>query len=76
MIRHGSPYMTVAPMAHWPMTRRMPISEMNRAQGTLARKTNAARSQAPHKITLIRPVAALPDRQRFPARTIPKLFYP
>lgn len=76
MIQRGSPYITVAPMAHWPMTRRMPVSGMNQAQVTLARKTNAARSPTPPKITLIRPVAALPDRQRFPARTIPRLFYP
>lgn len=76
MIRHGSPYMTVAPMAHWPTTRRMPISEMNRAQGTLARKTNATRNLTPLEITSIGPAAALMDRQRLPARNIPKLIYP
>lgn len=76
MIRHGSPYMTVAPMAHGPMTRRMPIPELSWALGTPASKTDAARCLTPHEITLIGPRAALSDRQRLPARTIPKPFYP
>lgn len=76
MIRHGSPDMTVAPMAHWPMTQRIPISEMTWAQGTPARKTNAVRRLTSHEIMLIRSVTALPDRQRLPASTIPKPLYP
>ena len=76
MIRHSPSCMTVTHMASWPTTQRMPISEINREQCTMARKTNAARSPTLHKITLIRPVDALPDRQSLPARTIPKPFYP
>lgn len=76
MIRHGSPYMTVAPMAHWPMTRRMPIPELKRAQDTLIRKTTAASGLTPSEITPFRPIVALPARQRLPARTTPKPIYP
>jgi hypothetical protein len=76
MIRHGSPCTTVTPMVSWPMTPHMPIPELSRAQGTSARKTNVARNLIPHQTTLIGPTAALPDRQRLPARTIPKLYYP
>lgn len=74
MIRHGSLCTTVAPMMSCPMIQRMPISESNRAQGTLASRTNAASSLTPHKITLIGPAATLPDRQRLPARTVLKPF--
>ena len=76
MIRHGSACMTVTLMASWPTTQRMPISELNRAQGTLIRKTIVARCLTPHETTLIRPIVALPARQRVPARTIPELIYP
>ena len=76
MIRHGSPYMTAAPMAHWPMPRRMPIPELKRAQDTLIRKTTAASGLTPPEITPFRPIVALPARQRLPARTIPKPIYP
>ncbi len=76
MIRHGSPCTTVAPMVSWPMTQRMPIPELRRAQATPASKTNATSNLTPHEITFIGPAAAVPDRQRLPARTIPKLIYP
>jgi len=76
MIGHGSPCTTVAPMVSWPMTQRMPIPELRRAQGISANKTNATSNLTPHEITFIGPAAALPDRQRLPARTIPKLIYP
>jgi hypothetical protein len=76
MNRHGSACMTVAPKAHWPMTQRVPIPELNRPQRILAPKANAARGLTPHEITLIRPIIPLPARQRLPARTIPKPIYP
>ena len=76
MIRHGQPCMTVTLMATWPTTQRIPIPEVSRAQHTLTRKTTAARGLLPHEITLIRPIVALPARQRLPARTIPKPIYP
>ncbi len=76
MIRHGSPCMTVTPMVSWPMTQCMPIIELRRAEGTPASKTNAPSNLTPHEITLIGPAAALLDRQRLPASTIPKPFYP
>jgi len=76
MIRHGSPRTTVAIAASWPMNQRVPIPKLSRVQGALASRTNAARRLKPHKITLIRAVAALPDGQRLPARTTPKPFYP
>ena len=76
MIGHGSPFTTVTPMVFWPMTQRMPIPGLCRAQGTPASKTNLARNLIPHQIRLIGPTGALPDRQRLPARTIPKLIYP
>ena len=76
MIRHGPPCMTVTLMASWLTTRRMPILELKRAQGTLIRKTTAARGLTPHKITLIRPLVALRARQSLPARTIPKPIHP
>ena len=76
MIRHGSPCTAVAPMVSWPMTQRMPIPELRRAQGISASKTNATSNLIPHEITFIGLAAALPDRQRLPARTIPKLIYP
>ena len=76
MIRHGSPCTTVAPMVSWPMTQRMPIPELRRAQGISASKTNATSNLIPLEITVIGPAAALPDRQRLPATTIPKLIYP
>jgi hypothetical protein len=76
MIRHGSACTTVAPMAHWPTTQCMPIPELNRPQRILARKANAARGLTPHEATLIRPIIALPARQRLPAKTIPKPLYP
>ncbi len=76
MIRLGSPFTTVTPMVFWLMTQRMPITELRLAQGTPARKTNAIRNLTPLEITSIGPAAALPDRQRLPARTIPKLIYP
>ncbi|WP_140419343.1 hypothetical protein [Sphingobium sp. Z007] len=68
--------MKVVPMVFWPMTLHMPIPELSWALGTPASKTDAARCLTPHEITLIGPGAALPDRQRLPARTIPKPFYP
>ncbi|MBB3359870.1 hypothetical protein FHT60_003713 [Novosphingobium sp. BK486] len=73
MIGHGSPFTTVTVMVFWLMTRRIPIPELFRAQGTLASKTNVARNLIPHQIKLIGPTGALPDRQCLPARTIPKL---
>jgi hypothetical protein len=76
MIRHGLPYTTVVPMVLWPMTQRMPIPELRRAQRISANKTNATSNLTPHEITFIGPAAALPDQQRLPARTIPKLIYP
>jgi hypothetical protein len=76
MIRHGSPVTSVTLMVFWPITQRVPIPELSRAQGTPASKTNVARNLIPHQITLIGPTGALPDRQRLPARTIPKLIYP
>lgn len=76
MIRHGSAYTTVAPMAFWPTTPCMPIPELSRAQGTPVGKTTTVRTLTLHKITLIRPEPTLPDRQRLPARTIPKPLYP
>jgi hypothetical protein len=76
MIRHGSPCTTVTPMVSWPMTQRMPIPELCRAQGISANKTDATSNLTPHKITLIGPAAPLPDWQRLPARTIPKPIYP
>jgi hypothetical protein len=63
-------------MASWPITPCMPIPELNRAQGTLASKTNAARGLTQYKVALIRPEPAHPDRQRLPAKTIPKPLYP
>ena len=71
-----SPCMMVTPMVSWPMTQCMPIIELRRAQGTPASKTNAPSDLTPHEITLIGPAAALLDRQRLPASTIPKPFYP
>jgi hypothetical protein len=76
MTRHGSQCTTVTPMVSWPMTQRMPIPELRRAQGISANKTNATSNLTPHEITFIGPAAALPDRQRLPAKTIPKLIYP
>lgn len=76
MIRHGSPCTTVGLILFRPMTQRVPIPELNRAQRTLTLKTNAARSLTPHKVTLIRPELTLPDRQSLPARTIPEPIYP
>ena len=76
MIRHGSPCMTVTPMAHWPMTQRMPIIELRRAQDTLIRKTTAPSGLTPPEITPFRPLVALPAWQRLPARTTPKPIYP
>jgi hypothetical protein len=76
MTRHGSSCMTVTPMAFWPMARHIPIPELRRAQGTTGCKTNTTSNLTPHKIKSIGPAAALPDRQRLPTRTIPKLIYP
>ena len=76
MIRLGSPCTTVTPMVFWLMTQRMPITELRAARGAPARKTNVARNPTPLEITSIGPAAALPDRQRLPARTIPKPIYP
>jgi len=76
MNQHGSACMTVAPKTHWPMTQRVPIPEFNGPQRILARKANAARRLKPHEITLIRPIIPLRERQRLPARTIPKPIYP
>jgi hypothetical protein len=76
MIQLGSACTTVEPVVSWPMTLRMPIPELSRAQGTPAGKTDVARSLTPHEITFIGPAAVLPDRQRLPARSIPKHFYP
>lgn len=76
MIRHGSACTTVTLMAHWPMTQRVPIPELNKAQCMLACNANPARGLTLHEITLIRPAAALPQRQRLPSRTIPKPLYP
>ena len=76
MIRLGSPCTTVTPMVFWLMTQRMPITELRAAQGAPARKTNATRNLTPLEINSIGPAAASPDRQRLPARTIPKLIYP
>ncbi len=76
MIRHGSPCTTIGPMVSRPMAQHMPILESSRTQGTQASKTNAASSLTPHKITLIRPAATPPDRQRLPAKTIPEPLYP
>ncbi|CAN5351476.1 hypothetical protein BH11ARM1_BH11ARM1_09640 [soil metagenome] len=50
--------------------------ELRRAQGTTGCKTNATGNLTPHQIKSIGPGAALPDRQRLPTRTIPKLIYP
>jgi hypothetical protein len=68
--------MTVTLMASWPTTERIPIPELKRAQDTLNRKTTAASGLTPPEITLFRPIVTLPARQRLPARTIPKPFYP
>ena len=76
MIRHGPPYTTVTPMMLWPMTPHVPFPELLWAQGAPAFKTNASSNPTPHEITSIRTAAALLDRQRLPARTIPKLIYP
>ena len=76
MIRHGSSCTAVLPMADWPMVQRMPIPESSRAQGISANKTNAASNLAPPEITLIGSAEVMPDRQRLPARTIPKPLYP
>lgn len=76
MIRHGSPCTTVTPMVSWPTMQRMPIPELSQVQGTPASKTDLACNLIPHQITSIGPTGALPDRQRSPARTIPKLIYP
>ena len=76
MIRHGSPCTTVALIVSWPMIQRMPIPELNRAQGTRARKTNVVCNPAPHEITLMAPAATLTDRQRSTTRTIPEPFCP
>jgi len=76
MIRDGSSCITVTPMASWPMAQRMPVPELRRAQGTPDCKSNAIGNLTPHEITSIGPAAALPDRQRLPARTIPKPIYP
>jgi len=76
MIRHGSPYMTVAFTAHWPMTKHVPFPELCQAQGIPATKTNAASNLTPYEIALIGTAAALLDRQRLPAETIPKPKYP
>lgn len=76
MIRLGSPCTTVMPMAFWLMAQHMPVTELRIAQGDPARKTNATRNLTPFEITSIGPPAARPDRQRLPARTIAKLFYP
>ena len=76
MIRHGSACTTVTLMAHWPMTQRVPIPELNKAQCMLACNANPAPGLTLHEITLIRPAAALPQRQRLPSRTIPKPLYP
>ncbi|WP_222426867.1 hypothetical protein, partial [Sphingobium sp. AEW010] len=76
MIRHGSLYMMVTLIASWPTTGRMPISELERAQDTLIRKTTAASGLTRPEIMPFRPIVALPARQRLPARTIPKPIYP
>ena len=76
MTRHGSPYMTVAFMAHWPMTKHVPILELNRPQHALAPNSNATHGLTPHEITLIRPATALPQRRRLPSGIIPKPLYP
>ncbi|SER23369.1 hypothetical protein SAMN05518866_10735 [Sphingobium sp. YR768] len=76
MIRHGSLYMTVALMASWPTTGRMPIPELKRGQDTLIRKTTVASGLTPLEITPLRPIVAPPARQRLPARTTPKPIYP
>jgi len=76
MIRHGSSYMTVTPMVSWPMTQHMPFPKLRQAQGIPATKTNAASNFTPYEIALIGPAAALLDRQRLPAGTIPKPIYP
>ena len=76
MIRHGSPCTTVTPTVSWPMTQHMPIPGLRRAQGISANKTNATSNLTPPEITLIGSAEALPDRQRLPARTIPKPLYP
>jgi len=76
MTRHGSSCMTVTPMVSWPVARHMPIPELRRTHGTPGSKTNATSNLTPHEITSIGTAAALLDRQRLPARTIPKLIYP
>jgi hypothetical protein len=76
MIWHGPTCMTVTLMAHWPMIQRVPIPELRRAQGTANFITAAARGLTLHEITLIRPAAAIPQRQRLPSRTITKPLYP
>ena len=76
MIRLGSPCTTATPMAFWLMAQRMPITELRAKQGTPATKTNAMRSLTPLEVTSFGAAAERPDRQRLPARTIPKLIYP
>ena len=76
MTRLGSQCTTVTPLVSWPMTQRMPVPELRRAQGTPTSKTNATSNLTPHEVTSIGPAAALLDRQRLPARTISKLIYP
>jgi len=76
MTRHGPSCMTVTPMVSWPVARHMPISELRPAQGTPGSKTNATGNLTPHEITSIGPAATPLDRQRLPARTIPKPIYP
>ena len=76
MIRHGLPCMMVTPMAFWPMTHRMPITELRMTQGAQANKTNVTSNLTPNEITLIGPAVALPDRQRLPDRPIPQPIYP
>jgi hypothetical protein len=76
MIRLGSSCTTVTPMVFWLMTQRKPITELRMTQGAPASKTNATRNLTPLEITSVGPAAALPDRQRLPAKNIPKLIYP
>ena len=76
MIRHGSPVTSVTLMVFWPITQRVPIPELSRAQGTPTSKTTTVHTLTPHKVTLIRPEPTLPDRHRLPVQTTPKPLYP
>lgn len=76
MSRHGSPCTTATPTVPWPMTQRMPIPGLPQTQGISANKANAASHMTPPEISLIGSAEALLDRQRLPARTIPKPLYP